>query len=71
MVKQFHLTNRWNTDRYHHSGQSGPGSNGNEGILLVLHNSKSVALLSNEVKVSDRSRGRPEGSLFNSYYTEV
>ena len=22
-------------------------------------------------KVGDRSRGRPEGSLFNSYYTEV
>ena len=22
-------------------------------------------------KVSDRSRGRPEGSLFNSYYTEL
>ena len=22
-------------------------------------------------KVTDRSRGRPEGSLFNSYYTEV
>ena len=25
----------------------------------------------NKSKVGDRSQGRPEGSLFNSYYTEV
>ena len=28
-------------------------------------------LFSSKSKVGDRSRGQPEGSFFNSYYTEV
>ena len=32
---------------------------------------KHYTRISKKSKVSDRSHGRPEGSLFNSYYTEV
>ena len=37
-------------------------------LTILKINIKFSKLLS---KVVDRSRGRPEGSLFNSYYTEV
>ena len=33
--------------------------------LLFLNRSSKVS------KIGERNRGRPEGSLFNSYYTEV
>ena len=36
--------------------------------LLKNINSYCILVIS---KVGDRRRGRPEGSLFNSYYTEV
>ena len=34
-IKQFYLTHRWDHNRYYHSGQSGPESNGNEGVLHI------------------------------------
>ena len=37
-------------------------------ICLKKNDSYFIGIIS---KVGDRSRGRPEGSLFNSYYTEV
>ena len=38
---------------------------GAEAILGIFWYNNQVS------KVSDRSRGKPEGSLFNSYYTEL
>ena len=46
MVKQFHLTHRWDAYRYYHS-KSGPGSNGNEGALHTPQNPR------NKVSSSD------------------
>ena len=41
-------------------------------VYLQLLQDKCFGCLSRKVsKVDDRSRGRPEGSLFNCYYTEV
>ena len=39
--------------------------------LCRLFNAKSIFIQISKSKVGDHSRGRPEGSLFNSYYTEV
>ena len=111
----------WSTDRAlicsTTPGQSGPGGNSDEGVLLISQNSKIEATPSNSLvsypghslmevlalcrdatvveddqkapfsiattprcrggrytfpwKVCDRSRGRPEGSLFNSYNTKM
>ena len=36
----FYLTHRWESNRYYHSGQSGPGSNGDEGVLHIPQTSK-------------------------------
>ena len=37
ICKQIFLNNKWDLNRYYTSGQTGPGSNGNEGILYTLH----------------------------------
>ena len=39
----------------------------NSSLFFVL----SLSVVSTKVKLSPFSRGRPEGSLFNSYYTEM
>ena len=45
MIKQFHLTNRLGPNRYYNSGQSGPGSNVNQGILKIPSRSMTGASL--------------------------
>ena len=36
MIEQFYMTEWWNTNRYYHLGQSGPGINGNDRVLYNL-----------------------------------
>ena len=42
----------------------------NNSVFIKKINFRSIKVLYIS-KVSDRSRGRPEGPLFNSYHTEV
>ena len=44
MIEKFYLTNRWNSNRYNHSYQSGPGSNSSEGVLHIPQNFKTGVL---------------------------
>ena len=43
MIKQFYLTNKWYSNRYNQSCQSGPWSNGNEGLLQIPQSCKTGA----------------------------
>ena len=45
-LKQFNLTHRLDCNRYSIPGQSGPGSNGNEGVLHITLCYKTEASLS-------------------------
>ena len=37
--------------------------------ILFVTNMESIIVV--KIKVGDRNRGRPKGSLFNSFYTEL
>ena len=45
MIKQFKSTHIWNSSKYYTTtpGQSGTGSNGNEGALYITQNSRTEA----------------------------
>ena len=43
MIKYFYLTHRWDPNKYYTTpGQSGPGSNDNEGVFHMPQNSKTI-----------------------------
>ena len=50
MIKWFYWTYRWDRNRFDQSGQSGPGSNGNEVVLHNFANSGHRATPSDAIK---------------------
>ena len=51
-IKQFYLTHRYDPISGYYSDQSGPGSNGNKGVLRILQNSSITGASKSDCLVS-------------------